>query len=41
MPEFALDLAEMVFGACCLVCSLFNPEFEPAYPFRVTGRIKP
>lgn len=41
VPEFALDLAEMVFGACCLVCSLLNPEFEPTYPFRVTGSIKP
>lgn len=39
VPEWLMDLAEAVFGACVFVRSLLDPDYEPLYPLRVTGEI--
>ena len=37
VPEFTLDLAEMLVGCCMFLMSLVNPEFVPMYAIKLTG----
>lgn len=38
-PEWLMDVADAIFRVAVVVISTFNPDYEPMFPFRVTGRI--
>ncbi len=40
VPEFVMDLAEVMFGLVYEVCSFFDPDYAADYPFKITGEIK-
>jgi hypothetical protein len=37
-PWFTVN--ELIFAACVWIMTSINPEYEPMFPFRVTGEIK-
>lgn len=41
IPEIVMDAAEACIGLCIVVISLFNPDYEPLYPIRVSGELFP
>lgn len=38
-PEWLMDAADLLFGIAVAVRLKFDPDYEPMYPFRVTGTI--
>ena len=40
VPEWWLTVNEFVLGACIFVLSNLDPEWEPVFPIRVTGKLK-
>jgi len=38
-PEWLMDAADAIFSIAVIVRQLVDPDYEPMFPFKVTGRI--
>lgn len=38
-PEWLMDLADLIFGIAVVLRQLLDPDYEPLFPFRITGTI--
>jgi len=38
--DYAIWLMELLFGVFCTFVSMFNPDFEPLFPIKITGVIE-
>ena len=39
IPEIAFDIVEGLFGVFCEVSCIINPDFDPVFPIKITGRL--